>query len=797
MQETIVVKQSIESFRPAGLNPFCGDDLTAGCENEFQTVVQGRHTDVDLPLIIQHSNYYANIMKRTARGDTPAHIVTNLTRYLDHNPGGVWENSWVRFPLCTLSSFARNIWQEDSRADKSNPLSPARADIAHFLFEEQGTTYLRVPVSYLLKLALADAVGSQERIPWLLQAGATQALSCFSNDNTSPEIVSFHLSAGTAASGPGRSLSYETARRFLLVQLLVAYANRRFGLVESGQRAMIYSSPLPPLRQQQLNSCISDAFYRELFMSPCLSGWDHGEDKRRYMGLCHEVMSRSHLNTLAKLKEAGIISRNLVMMPTTSNTSLSNNGTHVSLGSIALGELLEARNSGFGPVHEKYYGDLAIKLFEHFIPLFINTYAASPRRIDFHEFHPEQVLGFLPHELDYTHLRMLWRRWRRKAHNSILGKTLTPSGLPYLDRLAARILCLAGDLVPDYRLLDYLVALLGTEQSPALNGVMGNGDRLQRDLWELGVFHPGLSLYLLYKLRTKAGAGFTGFEGRYYSLFHSLLGDMGAAVDLQALITAMVYRFALQGRYSHGDIPDEPALESERRQGIFFRAIDLPTFFVRSATRNRFLQDLLPGIRKTRSSRRYAGFTRIPILEYCMALVRMLRCEAADLIDEMGMENTMRDLEARIGDPVNSVASILIADITGKAGSGTPLKLDGKTFNAAAEAYFRDDLRFRHIQEGLQVLAEDLRHIQPKNDEQDPCRREAIHYILGNGDMASMLEDTQAHDLEALPQDRLLRLINLVLLVITLETKNLKNHVQRVRNLWESTNTSSVTAVKS
>jgi len=60
-------------------------------------------------------------------------------------------------------------------------------------------------------------------------------------------------------------------------------------------------------------------------------------------------------------------------------------------------------------------GDLVIKIAEHFLPLFVGTYSAAPYRMDFCDFHPEKALGFLPHELDYTHLRMIWRRWKKKA----------------------------------------------------------------------------------------------------------------------------------------------------------------------------------------------------------------------------------------------------------------------------------------------------------------------------------------------------------------------------------------------
>jgi hypothetical protein len=125
----------------------------------------------------------------------------------------------------------------------------------------------------------------------------------------------------------------------------------------------------------------------------------------RYMHLCHTVLSRSQLNAVIKLREAGIIVNNLVVLPSTSNISLANNGTHISLGSRLLTRLMQDPHSGYGPLEEKHYGDLAIKIVEHFLPLFVGTYSAAPYRIDFMDFHPERVLGFLPHELDFTHLR--------------------------------------------------------------------------------------------------------------------------------------------------------------------------------------------------------------------------------------------------------------------------------------------------------------------------------------------------------------------------------------------------------
>lgn len=63
----------------------------------------------------------------------------------------------------------------------------------------------------------------------------------------------------------------------LFSQLLVQYANRAFGLQESGQTCLLYNAPHAPLRQKLLNELVPDG-YRHLFMSPCLSGWQRGEE---------------------------------------------------------------------------------------------------------------------------------------------------------------------------------------------------------------------------------------------------------------------------------------------------------------------------------------------------------------------------------------------------------------------------------------------------------------------------------------------------------------------------------------
>jgi hypothetical protein len=689
--------------------PFSVYDTTAGSETELQAVVIGKRGDVDLPMTIVQSHYFANITRRKAAGELPDRAMTTLENYLNENPDNVWENSWVRFSRDVLGPFAGKIFDGDLLADKTDPSQGYRTDLSHFIFRQGNREYIRVPISYLLKLSLAEAIDGQP--PIVAQTGR-MLMDHFLSDNTSPEICSFHITSLRPQTHMGREVARESAKRFLLTQLLVQYANRRFGLVESGQKAMVFYSPHPPIRQKKLNACISDAFYRELFMNPCLSGWNRGELKQEYMHLCHRVLSRSQLNALGKLRESGIIARNLVVMPNTSNISLANNGTHISLGSRKLTSLLKDPASGFTNLHEKYLGDLVIKIYEHFLPLFVGTYSATPYRLDFSEFHPETVLGFLPHELDFTHLRMLWRRWQKKADISVFGKTMTPFGPPLLDKAIGALFRLRGDFIPDFRLIDYLVALRSTEKSPALDGTLRNHEQLKQDLFELGVFDKRMSLYLFHKLREFAVMGFSGFEGRAYSLFFSLEEDMARAADLQNLLNALAFKYIAEKGVTHAQIPDDPFIESERRQVIFGRAVGLPTFFVRQDTGNRFLQRIVEKTKRVRPSRRYAGYLRVHQREYCRALVQMIKEDAADLIEVLQLSETIADLERRLDDPDRySTLGKLTRAILEKRNASSPKQMQADDFNRTAENYYRNDLRKKHAMEGVRFLEQDLERI--------------------------------------------------------------------------------------
>ncbi len=756
--------------------PFSLYDTTAGSETELQAVVIGKREDVDLPITIDQSHYFANIIRRRAAGELPNRALTELERYLHENTDGVWENSWVRFPRDMLGSFARKIFENDLLADKADPAQGCRTDLPKFIFRQGNREYIRLPISYLMKIALADAIDEQP--PVVARTGRI-LLDHFLSDNTSPETCSFHVSSLCPQTHMGREVAKESAKRFLLTQLLVLYANSRFGLADSGQKAMVFYSPHPPIRQKRLNACISDAFYRELFMNPCLSGWNRGELKHEYMHLCHRVLSRSQLNALGKLRESGIITRNLVVLPNTSNISLANNGTHISLGSRKLTALLKDPASGFTSCDEKNLGDLVIKINEHFLPLFVGTYSATPYRLDFAEFHPECVLGFLPHELDFNHLRMLWRRWQKKADINVFGKTITPFGPPWFDKAISALFRLRGDFIPDFRLIDYLVALRSTEKSPALDGALHNHDRLKQDLSELGIFDKRMSLYLFNKLREFAVMGFSGFEGRSYSLFFSLGEDMARAADLQNLLNALAFKYIAEESVTHAHIPDDPFIESERRQIIFGQAVGIPTFFIRQDTGNRFLQRIVEKTQKVRPSRRYSGYLRVYHREYCRALVRIIKEDAADLIEALQMSETITDLEKRLEDPEHhSAQGKLTRAILEKAKSSSPMKMRAADFNRTAENYYRNDLRESHAMEGVGFLEEDLGRIAST-----ACsERQSVHNILRSiGRDLSVFECfRQVLSDENASPELLQKLISILLITIGFDRREVERPFQAV-----------------
>ncbi len=753
--------------------PFAGDDTTAGSETELQVAVQGNRASVDLPQIIEQSTYFANIMRREKAGEASRKTVSGLEQFLYTNRGNIWENSWVRFPREALSPFANRIFDSDLLADKESPEGGKRQDADRFFCGVQNPSdFIRVPISYLLKLSLADVIGSRADVPPLVYRTGQRLMNHLLSDNTSPETFSFHVVSLKPDHGMGRGLARETAKRFLLTQLLIQYANKKFHLEENGQKALIYSAPHPPVRQKTLSRLVSDAYYRELFMSPCLSGWSRGEQKHQYMHLCHEVLTRSQFNAVLKLKEAGIIANNLVVLPDASNISLANNGTHVSLGSRKLSACLAAENPGFGANEEKYLGDLTAKIVEHFLPLFVGIYSAAPYRLGFTDFHPERALGFLPHELDYTHLRKMWRRWKKKANLSFFGHSMTPFGPEWLDNTLGSVFSLKGDFVPDFRLIDYPACFLSTDRSPAFDGTLGNQDRLKNDLGDMGIFDRRMSVYLLYRQRQFSQLGFSGFEGRHYSLFKGFGQDLEHATNLQVLITALAFKYMAEGKITHRHIPDNPTTESERRQIFFGAAIGLPTFFVWKNSRNQMLRHILKKTGRTRNSRRHPKYLRVYNHEFRLALLAVLREDGADLIETLNLEETMEDLERRLTAPEeHSCAGRLTRGILEELNIKSPMLAQAGEFNAGAEQYYRATLRNQQTGEALDFLEKDIRRLQERSRNGDESIRRAFHEIQEDAIADEVLPRLKEKIVqEEASLEELLKVIDLLLISIHADT---------------------------
>ncbi|HTX51908.1 MAG TPA: hypothetical protein VMD08_00760 [Candidatus Baltobacteraceae bacterium] len=722
--------------------PFSPEDATAGVENELQASVAGAPEAVDLPLTLRQSHYYANCAP-----------CAPLDEYLQDGPGRLWENSWVRFPARTLTPLARTTLEIDLLADKTQPEKGRRTDADRFFFRHGSDTWVRLPISYLLKLALADALGSARRVPGLAWQTGRRLLGHFVNDNSSPETTSFHIIPLAGPRGQGQAVARETAKRFLLTQLLVMYANTKFELAAHGQRALVYGAPHAPVRQRQLAAIIPDTLFRDLFMNPCLSGWDEGEVKLRYMHLCHEVLCRSQFRAATALKAAGRAAH-AGPIPQLATVSLLNNGTHISLGSRLLARALADPASGFSAAHEKAIGDLVIKVVEHFLPLFVGTYSAAPYRLGDHECRPERVLGFLPHELTAEDVRALWETWRVQS-------------LHHWPRAFWRS---AGSrLIPDARILDYPMALASTVRTAGLDGRLGNLTRLKADLAELGVFDPRMAPYLPYRLREFGHVGFSGFEGRQHSLFPSFVADLGAAANLQWLITAWAFQAVREGQIGHADIPDDPQVESERRQFFFGTALGVGSCHLRAGTRNRFLSRVLSRAAVVRASRRIPGYLEVPLDTYRRALLAVLEQDGRATSARLGLEPVLNDLWERIEHPTETGATARllrgIEQHMGGATSGT-----AEEFNAATEAYYRDDLRREQLSEALQLLEDDVQTYD------GPGRGHALYAslraVLGERGAPSYLGFVRGELLaERLPVDELQRMILLVLISVACDTE--------------------------
>ena len=373
---------------------------------------------------------------------------------------------------------------------------------------------------------------------------------------------------------------------------------------------------------------------------------------------------------------------------------------------------------------------------------------------------------------------MIWRRWKKKASLKILGKTFTPFGPEWVDKTISRLFRLNGDMVPDFRLIDYFACLMSTDESPALDGHSGNDVRLKEDLAAMGIFDPSMPLYLLYRMREYAKMGFSGFEARYLSMFHGF-DDLAHAVNLQMLITALAYQYVLTGQITHDSIPDDPFTESERRQVVFGRAIGIPTFYVHKDSRNTFMSMVLQLTSKTRKSKRYPEYVRVVNEDYRKALFTLLTRDGKALIRELGIKKSVGDLEQRLTHPEgNSVSSRIDRDILDQVSAKSrktarsAMDVPADDYNRTAEDYFRDTLRKKHLKEALTHVTETFESMELWVNYRETSYREALDSLLGpEGPKAYLYRIADRFLADQLTEDELLTLARLLILQIYFDQK--------------------------
>lgn len=637
--------------------PFHDGDVTAGTENELATSIAGS---------VERSDF-AEQLREAAEGEP---WEEDALGWLAGSGAGTarHDHDWVRIPLRLLGNAARS---------ELGACLAERGDRRRYFVQHGGEACARIPVSHALHLALVDAVAEAPEGLMLPEQERRRLGAIFGNDNTAPEVLSAYI----ARDGMGRSLGAatadENALRFLLIQALSAWINDKLGLRASGQTLRVFAAPNPPERLEALARIVPAEVYRRLLMNPCLSGFADGESKAAYMHLCHETLSRSHVIAAARIRAAGLgIRQSVAKLPV--DTTLLNNGVHVSLGSVSLASLVQ--DSPAGPATEKYFGDLVSKFFEHFLPLFVGTYSAAPSRLPLAPLRPETTLGLLPLALTSSQLRQTWSAWKRKA--GLMG-------------------ALRGDVVPDARLLDYFTALPSTETCHAHDGTLGSQEALQDALERTGMYRRDMAFYDLYRLRSFARMGYSGFEGRFHSVFPGFARDMAPAVDLQRLITACAWWAISRELISHSTLPDDPRAQGERRQLMFHSAIGIATVPVLRASRSAFLLSLVGETRGVRVSMRQPAQFSVPLVAYRQTLCDWLERECAPVVAALGAAELLKDARARAAGE-DAASTRLLAAASAAAGR-EPGRL-----SAAMERHLRTGLRAEQTREGLSVLEAEL-----------------------------------------------------------------------------------------
>jgi hypothetical protein len=158
--------------------------------------------------------------------------------------------------------------------------------------------------------------------------------------------------------------------------------------------------------------------------------------------------------------------------------------------------------------------------------------------------------------------------------------------------------------------------------------------------------------------------------------------------------------------------------------------------------------------------------------DYQRALVDMIARDGADLVETMDLRDTLEDLRERLQQPNQfSAWGRLTNGILRGCRRASPLDNRAQEFNLAAERYYREQLRAKHLDEALDFLEEDLRDFV-EQWEQDPEASEALAEIL-RGKRPLEFFSLSRSELKAgnPPGDIVRRLIHLMLVLEYVESR--------------------------
>jgi hypothetical protein len=115
--------------------------------------------------------------------------------------------------------------------------------------------------------------------------------------------------------------------------------------------------------------------------------------------------------------------------------------------------------------------------------------------------------------------------------------------------------------------------------------------------------------------------------------------------------------------------------------------------------------------------------------------------EGADVIDMLGLQDTIQDLTERVADKENrSTARKLKSAILKKLGADNVFQVRAEEFNCEAENYYRTDLMRHHMREALHFLSEDVLVLSKDTDVCDGMRANTTLKFAGVEDPVSFVE---------------------------------------------------------